>query len=110
MNKVILMGRLTKDPELRKSQNENSVTYFSLAVDRGYKNSEGTRETDFINCVAFYNTADFIHNFFVKGQLMLVMGSIQTRIWEGQDGKKNYTTEVIVSEAHFTGDNRSGER
>ncbi len=106
MNKVILMGRLTRDPENRVSQSGVSVTSFSLAVDRGYQKAGEERQTDFINCVAFSNTADFIKRFFVKGQLVLVMGSIQTRTWEGQDGKKNYVTEVIVSEAHFTGDRR----
>lgn len=108
MNKAILMGRLTRDPENRVSQSGVSVTSFSLAVDRGYQKAGEERQTDFINCVAFSNTADFIKRFFVKGQLVLVMGSIQTRTWEGQDGKKNYVTEVIVSEAHFTGDRRDG--
>ena len=110
MNKVILMGRLTRDPENRVSQSGISVTSFSLAVDRGYQKAGEERQTDFINCVAFSNTADFIKRFFVKGQLVLVMGSIQTRTWEGQDGKKNYVTEVVVSEAHFTGDRRDSNK
>lgn len=105
MNKAILMGRLTRDPEGRMSQSGVPVTSFSLAVDRGYQ-KDGDRQTDFINCVAFNHTADFIKKYFVKGQLMLVVGSIQTRTWEGQDGRKNYATEVIVNEAHFTGDRR----
>lgn len=107
MNKVILMGRLTKDPEFKKTQSGVSVASFALAVDRGYKDDDGIRQADFINCVTFSNTADFINKYFVKGQLILVIGSIQTRTWEGQDGKTNYVTEVIVSEAQFTGDNRS---
>lgn len=105
MNKAILMGRLTRDPEGRMSQSGTAVTSFSLAVDRGYQ-KDGERQADFINCVAFNHTADFIKKYFVKGQLILVVGSIQTRTWEGQDGKKNYVTEVIVNEAHFTGDKR----
>lgn len=105
MNKAILMGRLTRDPEGRMSQSGTPVTSFSLAVDRGYQ-KDGERQADFINCVAFNHTADFIKKYFVKGQLMLVVGSIQTRTWEGQDGRKNYVTEVIVNEAHFTGDRR----
>lgn len=99
------MGRLTRDPEARMSQSGTSVTSFSLAVDRGYQR-DGERQADFINCVAFNHTADFIKKYFVKGQLILVVGSIQTRTWEGQDGRKNYVTEVIVNEAHFTGDKR----
>lgn len=99
------MGRLTRDPEARMSQSGTPVTSFSLAVDRGYQ-KDGERQADFINCVAFNHTADFIKKYFVKGQLILVVGSIQTRTWEGQDGRKNYVTEVIVNEAHFTGDKR----
>ena len=106
LNKVFLMGRLTRDPEQRMTQNGVSVVSFTLAVDRDFQRQGEERQADFINCVAFRNTADFIKRFFVKGQLMCVGGSIQTRTWEGQDGKKNYVTEVIVSEAHFTGDRR----
>ena len=106
LNKVVLMGRLTRDPEQRMSQSGVSVVSFSLAVDRDYQRQGEERQTDFINCVSFRNTADFIKRYFIKGQLVCVSGSIQTRTWEGQDGKKNYVTEVIVSEAHFTGDKR----
>lgn len=108
LNKVFLMGRLTRDPEQRMSQSGVSVVSFSLAVDRDFQRQGEEKQTDFINCVAFRNTADFIKRYFVKGQLVCVGGSIQTRTWTGQDGKKNYVTEVIVSEAHFTGDRRDG--
>ena len=108
LNKVFLMGRLTREPEQRMSQSGVSVVSFTLAVDRDFQRQGEEKQTDFINCVAFRNTADFIKRFFVKGQLVCVGGSIQTRTWEGQDGKKNYVTEVIVSEAHFTGDRRDG--
>ena len=110
MNKVILMGRLTKDPELKKTQSGSSVVSFTVAVDRQYKDDAGMHPTDFINCVAFSYTADFLNKFFVKGQLLVVIGSIQTRTWEDSEGKKNYVTEVIVSEVQFTGDNRSQGR
>lgn len=106
LNKVFLMGRLTRDPEQRMSQSGVSVVNFSLAVDRDFSRQGEQKQTDFINCVAFKNTADFIKRYFVKGQLVCVVGSIQTRSWDGQDGKKNYVTEVIVNEAHFTGDKR----
>lgn len=108
LNKVFLMGRLTRDPEQRMSQSGVSVVSFSIAVDRDFQRQGEEKQTDFINCVAFRNTADFIKKYFVKGQLVCVGGSIQTRNWTGQDGKKNYVTEVIVSEAHFTGDRRDG--
>ncbi len=106
MNKVILLGRLTKDPEKRVTPSGTSVTSFSIAVDRQFKDQNGERQTDFINCVAFKHTADFIEKYFVKGQLIAVSGSIQTRTYDGQDGRKNYVTEVIVNEAYFTGDKR----
>ena len=108
LNKVILMGRLTKDPEYKMTQSEVAVTGFSLAVDRGYQ-KDGERQADFINCVAFRNTADFISKHFVKGQMICVCGMLQTRAWESQDGKKNYATEVIVNEVYFTGDKRGND-
>lgn len=105
LNKVILMGRLTRDPELRTTQNGVSVTTFSLAVDRNFQRQGEERQADFINIVAFRHTADFVKKYFVKGQLVCVSGSLQTRTWE-TDGKKNYATEVIADEVHFTGDRR----
>ena len=110
MNKVFIMGRLTKDPELKKTPSGVSVVSFTVAVDRKYKDDAGIHPTDFINCVAFSYTADFLNKFFVKGQLIVVIGSLQTRTWEDSDGNKKYVTEVIVSEVQFTGDNRSQER
>ena len=107
MNKVVLMGRLTRDPEVRYSQGEKAtaVARFSLAVQRRFKR-EGDADADFINCVAWNKTAEFVEKYFTQGRMIIVVGRIQTRTWEGQDGKKNYVTEVIVSEAHFTGDKR----
>ena len=105
LNKVVLMGRLTRDPELKASQSGVSIVTFSLAVDRNYARQGEERQTDFINIVCFRHTADFVKKYFVKGQLTCVVGSIQTRSWE-TDGKKNYATEVIADEVHFTGDKR----
>ena len=99
MNKAILMGRLTSDPEMRQTQSGVSCARFTIAINRRFQRDE----TDFINCVAWRQTADFICKFFTKGNMIAVVGSIQTRSWEGQDGKKNYATEVVVDEAHFTG-------
>lgn len=108
LNKIILMGRLTKDPEYKMTQTGTAVTNFTLAVERNFGSGE-ERQADFISCVAFKNTAEFVKKYFVKGQLMCVLGTLQTRTWEGQDGKKNYVAEVIVNEVHFTGDKRNGE-
>lgn len=99
MNKAILMGRLTSDPEMRQTQSGVSCARFTIAINRRFQKDE----TDFINCVAWRQTADFICKYFAKGNMIAVVGSIQTRSWEGQDGKKNYATEVVADEAYFTG-------
>ena len=102
MNKAILMGRLTKDVEMRQTPNGVTVARFTLAVNRRFK-SEGQPDADFINCVAWRQTGEFIVKYFQKGSMIAVVGSIQTRSWDGQDGKKQYATEVVVDEAYFTG-------
>lgn len=99
MNKAILMGRLTADPEMGQTQSGASYARFTIAINRRFQKGE----TDFINCVAWRQTADFICKYFAKGNMIAVVGSIQTRAWEGQDGKKNYATEVVANEAYFTG-------
>ena len=104
LNKVMLMGRLTKDPELRATQNGVSVTTFTLAVDRNFQRQGEERQADFINIVTFRHTAEFVKRYFAKGQMACICGSIQTRTWE-QDGKKHYATEVIADEVHFAGSN-----
>lgn len=103
MNKVILMGRLTRDVEMRQTPSGVSLARFTIAVDRGYTGKDGQRQTDFINCVAWRQTGEFIARYFGKGRMIAVSGSIQTRTWDGQDGKKQYATEVVVDEAFFTG-------
>ena len=103
MNKVILMGRLTRDPEMRQTPTGVTVARLTIAVNRRFKNSSGNYDADFINCAAWRQTAEFICKFFRKGSMIAVVGSIQTRSWDGQDGKKQYATEVVVDEAYFTG-------
>lgn len=103
MNKVILMGRLARDPELRSTPNGVSVCTFALAVSRRYKNANGEYDADFINCVAWRQTAEFISKNFAKGRMLGVVGSLQTRSYE-KDGQKRYVTEVSVDEAYFAGD------
>lgn len=102
MNKVILMGRLTKDVEIRQTQNNLSVARFTIAVNRRFV-KDGGQQADFINCIAWRKTGEFIARYFQKGSMIAVVGSIQTRSWDGNDGKKQYATEVIVDEAYFTG-------
>lgn len=101
MNKAILMGRLTKEPELKSTQNGISRCSFTLAVDRRFKNADGERETDFINCTAWRSTAEFITNYFRKGQRIAVVGSIQVRSYETDAGERRYITEVIAEESYF---------
>lgn len=100
MNKVELIGRLTKDPEIRNTSNQVPFCNFTLAVDRRFKDANGQREADFINCVAWRQTATFIQKYFRKGNRLGVIGSIQTRNYEDENGK-HYITEVIVDEAEF---------
>lgn len=106
INKAILMGRLTRDPELRHTNSGTPVCSFSIAIDNGYGEN---RQTDFINCVAWNKTAEFVSNYFNKGKMIIVIGRIATRTWEGQDGKKNYATEVVASEVSFGESKRSQE-
>ncbi|HHX37879.1 MAG TPA: single-stranded DNA-binding protein [Clostridiaceae bacterium] len=101
MNRAILIGRLVRDPELRTTQNGISVCSFTLAVDRRFKNQYGERETDFIPCVAWRNTADFCARYFSKGKRMALLGSIRPRSWEDTEGNKRYITEVIAEEVYF---------
>lgn len=101
MNKIILIGNLTKDPELTSTNSGISVCRFTLAVSRKYKNADGEKETDFINCVAWRNLADTIERFVKKGSKIGVIGSMQTRSYEAQDGTKRYVTEVVADEIEF---------
>ncbi len=100
MNKVILMGRLTKDVEIRQTPQGVTVANFSIAVNRRFA-KEGQQNADFINCIAWRNTADFISKYFQKGNMIAVVGSIQSRSWEDANRKKQYATDVVVDEAHF---------
>ena len=96
MNKVILTGRITKDPELRYTPNGMATLSFSIAVDRQVRNQDGSRQADFINCVAWGQQADFMSRYVHKGNMLAVAGRIQTRNYQGQDGQTRYVTEVVV--------------
>ena len=98
MNKVLLIGRITKDPESRYSQNGIQQVQFSLAVDRGIRDNNGNRQADFISCVAWRGQAEFISRYIRKGYLMSIEGRISTRNYQGQDGQMRYVTEVVVDQ------------
>ena len=101
MNRVVLVGRLTKDPDLRYTPSGVPVATFTLAVNRTFSNQQGEREADFINCVVWRKPAENVANFLKKGSLAGVDGRIQTRNYEGQDGKRVYVTEVVAESVQF---------
>ena len=107
MNKVILMGRLTRDPEVRYTQTNNTlVASFSLAVNRRFVRQGEERQADFINIVAWAKTGEFCSKYFKKGQQVGVIGRIQTRTWDDDQGTKHYVTEVVAEEAYFADSKR----
>ena len=105
INKAILMGRLTRDPELRHTNSGTPVCSFSIAINNGYGENA---QTDFVNCVAWNKTAEFVSKYFAKGRMIIVTGRISSRSWEGSDGKKNYVTEVVANEVAFGESKRDG--
>lgn len=109
MNKVILIGRLTKDVELKLTPNQTQFCSFTVAVDRRFKDANGQRQADFISCLAWKQTAVFIQKYFKKGSRIGLVGSIQTRSYEDQNGQKHFVTEVIVDEAEFVESNNKSE-
>lgn len=110
MNKVVLMGRLTKDPDLRyTSGNNTAVASFSIAVNRRVTAKEGQPQADFINIVAWSKTAEFCGKYFTKGMQVAIVGRLQTRTWDDNEGKRHYVTEVVADETYFADSKRSGE-
>ena len=109
MNKVILMGRLTRDPEVRYTQTNNTlVSSFSLAVNRRFARQGEERQADFINIVAWSKLGEFCSKYFKKGQQVGVIGRIQVRNWDDEQGQKHYVTEVVAEEAYFADSKRDG--
>ena len=108
LNVSVLMGRLVADPELRHTQNDIAVTSFTLAVERAYKSGED-RQADFIDVVAWRNTAEFVCKYFRKGQMMIVQGSIQTRTYEDKNGSKRKAVEVVANNVTFGQAKAAGE-
>ena len=105
LNKIFIMGRLTRDPELRRTQSGTPVTSFSLAVDRDFKSQSGEKETDFIDVVAWRSTAEFVAKYFTKGRMAVVEGRLQMRDWTDKDGNKRRSAEVVADNLYF-GDSR----
>lgn len=104
MNQVILKGRLTKDPEIKFSQaNNTKIANINIAVQRRFAKQGEERQTDFFNCTAFSNTADFLEKYFKKGQEILLTGRIENRSWEDENGIKKYATDIMIEQVEFCG-------
>ena len=110
LNHIVIMGRLTRDPELRRTGSGVAVTSFSLAVDRDFGNREsGERETDFIDCVAWRQTGEFVSKYFTKGRMAVVSGRLQIRSWTDKEGNKRRTAEVVADNVYF-GDSKRDDQ
>ena len=107
LNKIILMGRLCANPELRRTNSGTAVTSFSLACDRDFKSQSGEKETDFIEVVAWKNTAEFVSKYFSKGRMAVVDGHLQIRDWTDKSGNKRTTAEVVAENVYFADSKRS---
>ena len=103
MNKVILLGRLTKDPEIRYTQNNMPVANFSIAVSRRFAKENDEVKADFFNVIAWNKTGEFVSKYFKKGQQIAVVGRLQNRNWDDQNGQKHYATDVVAEEVYFAG-------
>ncbi len=108
LNKIVVMGRLTRDPELRRTQSGTAVTSFSVACDRDYKSQSGEKETDFIDVVAWRSTAEFVSKYFAKGRMAVVLGRLQLRDWTDRDGNKRRAAEIVADSVYF-GDSKPKE-
>ena len=108
LNRIIIIGRMTRDPELRRTQSGNAVTSFSLAVERDMKNQNGEKETDFIDVVAWKNTAEFVSRYFSKGRMVVVEGRLQMRDWKDQNGNNRRVAEIVADNVYFGDSKRDG--
>lgn len=109
LNHIVIMGRLTRDPELRRTQSGIAVASFSLAVDRDYKPENGELETDFIDIVAWRSSAEFVSKYFSKGRMAVVSGRLQIRPWTDKDGNKRRSAEVVADNVYFGDSKKDGE-
>lgn len=109
LNRIEIMGRLTRDPEQRRTGNGTAVTSFTLAVDRDFASQGQEKETDFIDCVAWRSTAEFVSKYFTKGRMAVVTGRLQIRSWTDKDGNKRRSAEVVADGVYFGDSKRDGE-
>ena len=110
LNHIVIMGRLTRDPELRRTGSGVAVTSFTVAVDRDFgKNENGEKETDFIDCVAWRQTGEFVSKYFTKGRMAVVSGRLQIRSWTDKDGNKRRTAEIVADNVYFGDSRRDGD-
>ena len=109
LNNVIIMGRLTRDPELRRTQGGTAVTSFTMAVDRDFKSQSGEKETDFIDVVAWRSTAEFVAKYFTKGRMAAVEGRIQVRDWQDKDGNRRKSVEVVADNVYSADSKRDSK-
>ena len=110
LNHITIMGRLTRDPELRMTQSQTQVASFTLAVDRDFGGRDGSeRQTDFIDCVAWRQTAEFVSKYFSKGRMAVVSGRLQSRKWETREGEKRTSWEVVADNVYFGDSRRDGD-
>ena len=108
LNKIIIMGRLTRDPELRRTASSTAVAGFTLAVDRDFKSQNGEKSTDFIDVVAWRNTAEFVAKYFTKGRMAVVEGRLQIRDWKDKNGNNRRSAEVVAENVYFGDSKRDG--
>ena len=109
LNHITIMGRLTRDPELRRTQSGTAVASFSLALDRDVKNQDGSRSADFIDCVAWRGTAELVSKYFSKGRMVGVSGRLQIRDWTDKDGGKRWSAEVVAENVYFADSRKDDE-
>ena len=108
LNRIIVMGRMTRDPELRRTNSGTAVASFTVAVDRDFKSQSGEKETDFIDVVAWRNTAEFASKYFSKGRMAVVEGRLQIRDWTDKDGNKRRSAEIVADSVYFGDSKRDG--
>ena len=109
LNRIVIMGRLTRDPELRRTQNGTPVTSVRLAVDRDFKSQDGTKQADFVDVVAWRQTAEFVSKYFTKGRMAVVEGRLQSRDWQDKDGNKRTSIEIVADNFYFGDSRRDGQ-
>lgn len=110
LNRIVIMGRLVRDPELRRTQSGTAVTSIRIAVDRDFKSQDGEKKADFFDVVAWRATAEFVAKYFTKGRMAVVEGRLQTREWTDKEGGRRVSTEIVADNVYFGDSNRGGDQ